>query len=330
MTSTLRRSVNETLDLVADRLVIPGYSAFGYALRQRWWPKSDPVHEALSGKHAIVTGSSSGIGLSIAAGLAQLGAHVCLAVRNMERGEQARRSLLGKVECADVSVGYCDVSDLDSVRGFAAEIRASWPTLDVLVHNAGVMPDTRRVSAQGHELTLATHVLGPLLLTDSLREQLAQSDDARVIVMSSGGMYTQKLPLPPTDIEFARGQYNGAKAYARTKRVQVALIDHMCRRYADQGTAVFAMHPGWVATPGVAASIPRFERVTRRILRTPEQGADTAVWLAATQPAPHCGGFWQDRAERPIDYLPRTRTTDDQVEAVWSYCAEAAGLSETD
>ena len=88
------------------------------------------------------------------------------------------------------------------------------------------------------------------------------------------------------------------------------------------------MHPGWADTPGVATSLPGFRLVTGPLLRTPEEGADTAVWLAATRPAPPSGGFWHDRRPRPEHYLPLTRYGDDDRERLWQFCADAVGIAD--
>ncbi|WP_371927761.1 SDR family oxidoreductase [Lentzea sp. HUAS12] len=219
-----------------------------------------------------------------------------------------------------IEVRQCDVSSPESVRRFAAEI----DRLDVLVHNAGVLPKERTVTADGHELTFATHVLGPLLLTDLLRPLLAASPDARVVFVSSGGMYTQRLYAD--DPEYREGTYKGATAYARTKRMQVTLVPLLTERYACDGVAVHGMHPGWADTPGVAGSLPGFHRLTRAFLRTPEEGADTVVWLAAVTPAPRAGRFWHDRRERPAHVLPTTAEKPGDVAAFWRYSTSAAGL----
>ena len=308
--------MRSVLDTVLDRAVVPGYTSVGYRLRQRGWP-DDPSPDALTGRTALVTGANRGIGKAIAAGLAGLGATVLLTVRDRASGEQAAEEIDG-----DVRVEVCDVSDLDGVRAFAADLTSRMSTLDVLVHNAGVLPATRTETADGHEVTLATHVLGPVLLTELLLPILGDSSDARVILMSSGGMYTQ--PLPVRDPEYRTGRYRGAIAYARTKRMQVAFTPVLARRWA--GLRVYSMHPGWADTPGVASSLPGFRAVTGPLLRTPEEGADTAVWLAATHPAPPTGRFWHDRRPRPEHYLLSTRSSDDARERLWQYCADAIGL----
>lgn len=311
------------LDSVLDRTVLPGYSRLGYRIREQGWP-DDPEPGVLRGKTAMVTGANSGIGKAVASGLAALGAKVILVVRNVERGEQARDELAAAHPNSDLSVEICDVASLSAVRRLAAELNGRLPSLDVVVHNAGVLPDSRTETPDGHELTLATHVLGPVLLTELLTPILANSSDPRVILMSSGGMYTQVLQAD--DPEYRRGRYRGATAYARTKRMQVSLTPILAERWMARGIAVYCMHPGWADTPGVANSLPVFRRLTGPLLRTPEQGADTAVWLAATKPTPATGSFWHDRRQRPAHYLSLNRESNDDRQRLWRYCTQAMGL----
>ena len=308
--------MSEALDTLLDRAVVPGYSRVGYWLRSRSWPDDDPRPDALRGKTAIVTGAGSGLGKAAAAGLARLGATVHLAVRNVDRAQAAVTELRRELPDADFVVDKCDVSDLDDVRRYAADLTTDH--IDVLVHNAGVMPPERTESPQGHELTLATHVLGPLLLTDLLQPAMT---DGRVILIASGGMYTQPLPEDP---EYRGGTYRGATAYARSKRIQVALTPLLADRLDN--LTVATMHPGWSETPGLTSSLPLFTKLTRPLLRSPAQGIDTTVWLAATDPAPPTGHFWHDRRIRPTHYLGRTQESEADLQKLWTYCLQAAGL----
>ncbi|MFJ5986044.1 SDR family NAD(P)-dependent oxidoreductase [Lentzea sp. NPDC092896] len=306
------------LDTVADRLVVPGYSKLGFQLRRRGWPPLLPG--SLRGRKAVVTGAGTGIGKATALGLARLGAEVVLVVRDERKGAAARDEIAAAVPGAVVEIRLCDLSSSESVRRFAASL----DRLDILVHNAGVLPQERTETEDGHELTFATHVLGPLLMTDLLRPKLAASSDPRVVLVSSGGMYTQRLHAD--DPEYREGDYRGATAYARTKRMQVALAPLLSERYAQDGIGVHAMHPGWADTPGVAGSLPGFHRLTRTFLRTAEEGADTVVWLAATTPAPRSGQFWHDRRARPTHLLPTTGETPEAIDAFWQYSTSAVGL----
>lgn len=312
------------LDTLLDRTIVPGYTRLGIALRSGHWP-ADPAPEALRGRTAVVTGANSGIGLAVADGLAALGARVVLAVRNPGRGEQARGQILANHPAADILVTACDLADPDSVDACARRLADELSSLDILIHNAGVLPPERTESPDGHELTLATHILGPLRLTDHLVPLLAATEDGRVIFVSSGGMYTQRLPVD--DLEYRHGEYRGATAYARTKRLQVAFTPVMAERYGAKGITVHAMHPGWVDTPGIADALPGFHRLIGPLLRTPAEGADTAVWLAATRPAPPTGLFWHDRRPRPTHRLRRTRYASGQLWRLWLDCLRAAGVS---
>ncbi|WP_370961603.1 SDR family NAD(P)-dependent oxidoreductase [Amycolatopsis sp. cg9] len=305
------------LDTLLDRTVVAGYSRLGYVLRRRAWAADDPAPDALRGRVALVTGASSGLGEATAAGLARLGAEVVLVVRDLERGERALGRVRALAPAAKVRTARCDVADFASVREFAA----GEPRADVLVHNAGVLPPRREETGAGHEITLATHVLGPLLLTELLRPALRASADARVIWVSSGGMYTQ--PLAVDDPEYRTGRYRGATAYARTKRMQVELTPVLAERWRADGIAVHSTHPGWADTPGLAASLPSFRRLVGPALRRAAEGADTAVWLAATEPGPPPGRFWHDRQDRPAHLLPGTRPAAGDAERLLRYCLAA-------
>lgn len=319
------RLIGPAIDSLLDLSVIGGFTRWGYQARSRLpgWPPEPPPN-AMAGKVAIVTGANAGLGKAMVAGLAGLGARVHLVVRNVEKGRQASGDLAARLPGADLRVWRCDVSDLDDVARFAAEFAAAETRLDVLVHNAGVLPATRETTPQEHELTLATHVLGPLLLTESLRSTLAAAGRSRVIWVTSGGMYTQRLPAG--DLEYRSGRYRGTTAYARTKRIQVALLPTIERRWRKDGIAVHAMHPGWADTPGVASSLPGFHRLMRPALRDAAQGADTAVWLAAATPPPPSGELWHDRGTRSQHRLPWTRHSAADLRAVWRRLAEQVGI----
>jgi len=305
------------LDTALDRLVVPGWSRIGYAARRRGFEPLAP--DALRGRRALVTGAGSGIGTATAEGLAALGAHVHLLVRNRERGEGTVAELAARVPGAALDLEVCDVSLLADVRAFATAFARRVPDLHVLVHNAGVLPDRRIETGESHELTFATHVLGPHLLSALLPA-------ARTVWVSSGGMYSQHLQVD--DLEYRRGEYNGTTAYARTKRMQVALAEEWARHRPDRIT--HSMHPGWVDTPGLAGSLSAFHRLTRPLLRPPREGADTIVWLAAADAPGRCNGcFWQDRRPRPTHVLGRPADDPADRRALWDACQALTGAPVT-
>ncbi|MGZ8745233.1 MAG: SDR family NAD(P)-dependent oxidoreductase [Nocardioides sp.] len=313
MAPSLPRSLAAGIDTALDRTVAPGYTRIGPAIRRHLpiWP-ADPEPGALTGRVVAVTGATSGLGIATAEGLLRLGAELRMVVRDVAKAEGVRRDLLARVPGATISVDRCDLGDLDDVRRFAAELDVTH--LDVLVHNAGAMPARRTESPQGHELAMAVHVLGPVLMTELLRPRLA---DARVLLVTSGGMYSQRLRAD--DPEYRDGDYAPTTAYARSKRAQVELLPVLEDRWAGDGITVNATHPGWADTPGVVDSLPTFHRLTRPLLRDAEGGADTTVWLAATEPAPTGGRLWHDRRPRPFHLLRRTRTGAPERERLWAW-----------
>ena len=313
--------IDSILDTILDRTVVGGYTSVGYRLRSRTWDAGDL--QRLEGKVVVVSGATSGIGLAAAEGFARLGASIRLLVRSEERGAQARAAITERTQNSDVRISVCDLSSLESVRASATRLAAE-ERLDVLVNNAGVMTQERALSPDGIELTLATNVVGPFLLTNLLIPVLDESAPARIINVSSGGMYTQKLRVD--DLQNERGQFDGPNAYARTKRAQVILTELWAERLANTGVVVHSMHPGWVDTPGVRSSLPRFYNLTRPLLRTPEQGADTIVWLgAAAEPSRSSGRFWHDRRPRPTHLLPHTTETPQDRERLWAECERLSG-----
>ena len=307
-------------DRVLDASILFSFDRSGFERHRRGFDDSQLAVD-LSEHVVLVTGANSGIGRAAAGALAARGAEVWLLCRSESRGRAAEEELRKESGNPRVRFAALDVSDLGAVRAFAS---AAPRRVDALVHNAGLLPSERMVTDDGLELTFATHVVGPLLLTEGLRAPLRETN-GRVVFVSSGGMYTQKLSLE--DVDWSRRAYDGVQAYAQTKRMQVVLAERLAERFADDPIAVHAMHPGWADTPGVRDSLPRFYRAMQGRLRSAEQGADTAVWLAAGQPPPPTGRLWFDRRAVSKHLLPWTREGISQRERFWRLACAAAGLS---
>ncbi|MFN8642396.1 MAG: SDR family NAD(P)-dependent oxidoreductase [Candidatus Binatia bacterium] len=307
-------------DAVLDRSILFSFDRSGFERHAARFRPGDLEVDG-RGRVCLVTGANSGIGFAAAEGLARSGATVWMLCRDLRRGRQALDALRRRVAGADLRLARLDVSDLGAVRSVAAS--AAPPRIDALVHNAGVLPAQRTCTADGIETTLATNVIGPFLLTQLLWSRLAATPDARVVWVSSGGMYATRLSL--ADPNWERRPFDGVAAYAQTKRMQAVLAEEMAARGAADGIGVHAMHPGWADTPAVRTSLPRFHRWMHQRLRTPEQGADTVVWLA-TRPGQEIpsGRFWLDRTVQPTHLLPFTRERADERAALWELCADRA------
>jgi NAD(P)-dependent dehydrogenase (short-subunit alcohol dehydrogenase family) len=171
---------------------------------------------------------------------------------------------------------------------------------------------------------MALMVLGPFVLVSALLPLLRRSPDARVVAVTSGGMYAQSLDVD--DVDGSTIEYNGARFYARAKRAQVAVVREWARRLRGSSITFVAMHPGWARTPGLSASLPGFERVMGPILRTPDEGIDTITWLAAApNSALEPGRLYLDRRPRPFDRLPWTRLNAERRRALWAEVVRRTG-----
>jgi NAD(P)-dependent dehydrogenase (short-subunit alcohol dehydrogenase family) len=320
--SGAERLAGRVLSAAVDPFVVSSFDRTGYRIHSLTFDPDD-LDVDLSGRRCLVTGANSGIGFETSLALADLGADVALLCRSEERGEQAAARIREQTGNARVSVERVDVADLASIREAAARLRQQ--PVDVLVHNAGVLPDERLETRDGLELTLAAHVVGPFLLTHLLRDNLEKSSDGRVIWVSSGGMYSQRLELD--DPNWEQRDYDGVRAYAETKRAQVVLAKLWAEALRGTPVVVHSMHPGWADTPSVKESLPLFYRVTRHILRTPAEGADTVVWLAACPRArEQTGGFFFDRVRRRTHWLPFTRESEADRQALWELCEKRSGI----
>ncbi len=296
--------------------MIGSFDRIGFRLHSRSFRRDD-LDVDLSGRICLVTGGNAGIGRAAAEGLAARGAAVHLLCRDEGRGRIARDEIRRSTGNGAVESAVVDLSDLAAVRRYA---ESGGPAkVHALVHNAGGLPARRILTADGLELAFATHVAGPHLLTKLLDAPLRAAGDARVVFVSSGGMYTRRLDLD--DLSWVRRPYDGVLAYAQTKRMQVVLAGLWAKALSGTGVSVYSMHPGWVDTAGLKTSLPRFRRAMRSFLRNQEQGADTVVWLAARWPPPApAGAFWLDRKARTEHLLPWTREDANARQRLWEEC----------
>ncbi len=313
--------------LVDDALevtVVGSFSRVGIMLRRNLFGWVPPADGTLAGRTALVTGPTSGLGRATADALASLGARVILVGRSEERLAAVRNALVAAHGEDHFPSIVADMGSLASVRDAVRRVLETEPALDILVDNAGAIYPERLDGPDGIEASLAVLVVGPFVLLSGLLPLLERSPDARVVAVTSGGMYTQKLDLD--DLQLTAGTYSGPRAYARAKRAQVALVREWARRLRGTSITINAMHPGWADTPGLAETLPGFYRAMHPILRTPADGADTIVWLAADPAgAATSGALYLDRRPRPFDRIPATRLGADDRRRLWDMVVELSG-----
>jgi NAD(P)-dependent dehydrogenase (short-subunit alcohol dehydrogenase family) len=237
----------------------------------------------LTGKQAIVTGASSGIGVETARALASAGATVTLAVRDLAAGRRTAADITATTGSQRVLAAGLDLADLGSIREFVS----GWTgPLDILVNNAGVMATPERRTAQGWELQFATNHLGHFALTTGLHDALAAAGDARVAVVSSVGHINGGVLFD--DPNFQRHPYDPWAAYSQSKSANVLFAIEAARRWAGDHIAVNALNPGRISDTGLSrhmtAAPVAFDPTgsTGVSVKDAAQGAATSVMLAAS------------------------------------------------
>jgi NAD(P)-dependent dehydrogenase (short-subunit alcohol dehydrogenase family) len=257
----------------------------------------------LSGKRAIVTGASSGIGVETARALAGAGAAVTLAVRSTETGERVAAEIRESTGNEAVTVGAVELSDLSSVDTF---VKAWSGPLDILVNNAGVMAiQELTLSPSGHEMQFATNHLGHFALALGLHDALAAARSARVVSVSSGGHL--RSPVVFDDIDYAFRDYDPFGAYGQSKTANVLFAVEATRKWAADGIVANALMPGGIATP-LQRHLPAHYaeqaldafRAAGSDFKTVEQGAATSVLLAASPLVEGVGGRYFENCNEAV------------------------------
>jgi len=309
--------IADAIDAALEASVIGSFTRLGSAVRRRidHW-EDEAKLPSLAGRVIVITGATSGLWLESARTLVRRRASVVVVARNPEKAGAVVARLRAELPAARVDSVLAEMGDLGSVRGAADELAARYPAIHVLVHNAGSLDDVWATSPEGIEQTVASHLVGPFLLTERLLPNLRAAAPSRVLWVSSGGMYSE--PLDVSALEMPEVGYDGVVAYARAKRGQVTLASFWAERLRADRIVMHAMHPGWADTPGVARSLPRFRKLTLPLLRTAADGADTLVWLASDdgEPLRTTGLFWLDRRARSLHRFGRTRRSDTPAERV--------------
>lgn len=235
------------------------------------------------GRVAIVTGGNTGLGFETARMLAAHGAKVVLAVRDVEKGNQAAARIAG-----DIAVQALDLTSLESIRAAAADLRAAYPRIDLLINNAGVMYTPRLTTSDGFELQFGTNHLGHFALTGLLIDCLLPVAGSRVVTVSSTGHRIQAA-IHFDDLQWEHS-YSRAGAYGQSKLANLMFTYELQRRLASHGTtAAVAAHPG-VSNTELIRNLPAAFRgpiswLAPLLTQKPEMGAlptlraatDTAV-----------------------------------------------------
>lgn len=292
---------------LSQQLVLPAlwsFTKYGYLHAQKSW---HPVSAFIKNKHIVITGTSSGLGLATAYALAAKGCQLTLVMRDQQKAHTIQDALIQHTGNSKIYVELADLSVMTEVIALSQRLKQQHKTIDVLINNAGALFNPRQQTIEGLEQSFALLLLSPFILTEQLKPLFTQG--SRVINVLSGGMYSQAVDIQ--DLENRRGRYSGSVAYAKAKRGLMIITELWAKAWQSEGICVHAMHPGWAETSGVIHALPEFYRRTKKLLRSPEQGADTIIWLASATEAGKCTGlFWLDRQPQPTHLLAKTQESE--------------------
>ncbi len=282
----------------------PSYTAIGYLARSLAWSRAT---FDFSGQTWLVTGASGGLGGAATMAAVAAGAHVLAVARSPARLEALANTVPAAAR-SRVTPLVADMSLQSATETLVRELHASGRPIDVLINNVGVLLNELQLTSEGRETSFVTNLLSHYLLTERLLASGGLAADGTVVNVSSGGLYT--VPLATNGLNVTDpARYQGKSAYAFSKRGQVALTEHWKGRYGGNGIRFYTMHPGWARTQGVKDALPLFWKIQKLILRTPRQGIDTALWLAAVRPlADEQEVVWFDRKPRSTHAYSITRT----------------------
>lgn len=346
MSQTTAAPANDTVNrmLHGARALFAG-AALACSLVTEAAPRSEPKPDwsardmpSLAGRTVLVTGGTSGMGYEDALAVARAGADVIIAARNPERGQASIANIRQAVPNANVTFEAVDLANLESVRGLASRLRERLPKLDVLINNAAIMaPPTRSESADGYEMQFATNYLGHFALTGLLLPLLQNSDDARVVSLSSIAAGRGTLNLD--DLQAER-QYDPYATYAQSKlAVLVWGVDLQRRSEASNwGLRSIVAHPGVAVTelikrgPGLDSEFGKQWAQDRDVYHSAAQGALPTLY-AATAPDAHGGAYYgptgDDEKRGPLGFATVPETVNDRAlaEALWQVSERLTGVT---
>ena len=285
---------------------------------------ADYAPGAMRDKVVVITGATSGIGAVAADLLAQKGARIVFVARDRDRGEKLRRHLRAVAAHADHAPHYADLTRLSDMQRVAEEIAAAEAHIDVLINNAGAMFTHRKLTEDGLERTFALNHLSYFVLTNLLLERLKATPGARIVSTASDAHKGARLNFD--DLQSSHG-YMGFSVYSRSKLMNILFTRELARRLAGTGVTANCLHPGFVASrfgdeSGGLMSLA--VRAAKLFAITPEQGAETIVYLASSPEVEGKSGgyYYKCRPDTPS----RAAQNDMDARRLWDVCAKLSGV----
>ncbi len=286
----------------------------------------------LAGKNALVTGANTGLGMETTRVLALRGAHVTMACRNLQKAEEARRSIVesadGRIDARQLDFLALDLNSLASTRQSAQEFNSRGLPLHLLINNAGIMIPMERRTEDGFEAHLGINHLAHFLFTNLVIDSLHAAGGARVVVLSSSAMGMATLTPALEDLNWKKRKFNGFRSYGDSKLMNLMFARELNRRQAKNGIVANALHPGVIATELARDQSLPFMLLgifALPFMKSVPRGAATSVYVATSPDYQQRGGlfFSNCQEKKPLHKL----AMNDQVDgALWQRSCELTGM----
>jgi len=296
------------------------------------WTRADISDQ--SGRIAVITGANTGLGFETAAALAAKGAHVVLAVRNLDKGGDAADRITATTSGAKVQLQELDLTSLESVRTAADELRATHAKIDLLINNAGVMFTPKSTTQDGFELQFGTNHLGHFAFTGLLLDHVLAARDSRVVTVSSVGHRFARNGIRFSDLQWAH-DYSRVGAYGQAKLANLMFTYELQRRLRGTNTIAAAAHPGGSRTE-LTRNLPPVVGAATRLIEPLFQKADMGALptlRAATDPGVIGGqyfgpdGFGEQRGYPQVVASSRASHDVDAQRRLWTVSEELTGVT---
>ena len=271
----------------------------------------------MKNKVIIITGANRGIGKAATKEIAKLGAKVYMACRSVDSANKVKDELISETKNKNIYVRELDLASVQSIKKFAESFQKEEAKLDVLINNAGIMSQTKKLNNKGAEMTFAVNVIGHHLLTKLLADSLKKASPSRIINVASD--YAGGLDLD--DINFDKRSYDLTAAYKQSKQANRMLTREWAKHLGKDNISVYSLTPGFVPK----TDLFREQKTGNKIIlntfglvggRTVERGADTIVWLASSDKIPGSNdGFFKDRKEQKCGF-----TNPEAEKRLWDIC----------
>ncbi|XP_043066675.1 retinol dehydrogenase 12 isoform X1 [Drosophila bipectinata] len=286
-----------------------------------------------TGKVAIVTGGNTGLGKETAMELARRGATVYIACRNKEKGEKAQLDIIKATGNSNVFSRVCDLSSMESIREFVEGFKKEQNKLHILINNAGVFWEPRRVTKEGFETHLGVNHIGHFLLTHLLLDVLKRSAPSRIVVVASKAHERGQIHVEDINSEEF---YDEGIAYCQSKLANILFARELAKQLEGSGVTVNSLNPG-IADTEIARNMIFFQTkfaqyVVETLLRpllwsmmkTPKNGAQTTLYVALDPELEHISGqYFSDCKLAPVS----PAALDDQMAKwLWAKTEKWAGI----